>query len=173
MTADELRWLVPEYFTAKVREVLGGIDMDLSSPTLETLAKPWHGQLFLQPVQSRGATMRFVERLVSEIKAGNVTEAVMLTHNNTDTAWFHLAANSSAALCFPRGRIKFIRSDGIARQPAQGQAFFYFGRRRERFAEVFVQVGFILGMKRWRAEAAALQARLDRSRQLLAAAGGR
>ena len=57
----------------------------------------------------------------------------MLTHNYADTTWFHRAQSASSALCFTRGRIKFIDSIGNeCASPVQGQAFFYFGDQLDR-----------------------------------------
>jgi hypothetical protein len=37
----------------------------------------------------------------------------MLTHNYTDTTWFHQAAGACTANCFTRGRIKFYNAEGM------------------------------------------------------------
>jgi hypothetical protein len=64
----------------------------------------------------------------------------MLTHNYTDTAWFHDAQARAGLLCFTRGRISFVGASG---PPTQGQAFFYFGADGEKFRAVFSAFGFI------------------------------
>ena len=58
-------------------------------------------------------------------------------------AWFHAAAGQCAALCFTRGRIRFVGASGEIAAPTQGQAFFYFGPSIERFRETFGGFGFI------------------------------
>ena len=68
---------------------------------------------------------------------------ILLTHNYTDTAWFHAAAGQCAALCFTRGRIRFVGASGEIAAPTQGQAFFYFGPSIERFRETFGGFGLI------------------------------
>jgi hypothetical protein len=68
----------------------------------------------------------------------------MLTHNNTDTEWFHKAASACAAICFGRGRIQFAQSDDIVRTATQGQAFFYFGTNVEAFHKAFGKIGFVV-----------------------------
>ena len=75
--------------------------------------------------------------------AGRVTAAILLTHNYTDTSWFHEAAGLADAICFTRGRVKFYEGDNIA-APTQGQAFSYFGDDTNRFANVFQSVGFVV-----------------------------
>ena len=86
---------------------------------------------------------QFVNKLLSHYKNGEVTEAIVLTHNNTDTSWWHELAKASSALCFPRGRIAFLRKGGSKNRPTQGQTFFYFGDNKTTFLEVFGQYGFI------------------------------
>ncbi len=39
---------------------------------------------------------------------------VMLVFARTDVAWFHKHAKKADAICFVRGRIKFIRADGFS-----------------------------------------------------------
>jgi hypothetical protein len=68
----------------------------------------------------------------------------MLTHNYTDTSWFHKACEIADAICFTRGRIKFVDADGNeCGTPTQGQAFFYFGDNIKTFTKTFIEVGFI------------------------------
>ena len=86
---------------------------------------------------------RFVDKLLAEIGTGRVRQAVLLTHNYTDTGWFHAAAGTCAAICFTRGRIKFVSATGGIAAPTQGQAFFYFGAGADRFRNTFGGFGFI------------------------------
>jgi hypothetical protein len=67
----------------------------------------------------------------------------MLTHNYTDTAWFHEAAGAAKAICFPMGRIRFEAPNGELAAPTQGQAFFYFGNNVEAFYEEFCRIGIV------------------------------
>jgi hypothetical protein len=81
--------------------------------------------------------------MCTEYTTGRVTAAIMLTHNYTDTAWFHEAAIIADAICFMRGRVKFYEPDGAIAAPTQGQAFFYFGRDVGRFERQFRSIGFV------------------------------
>ena len=78
-----------------------------------------------------------------EVNAGRATEAILLTHNYTDTGWFHAAAAQCAAICFTRGRIRFASPTGEIAAPTQGQAFFYFGPNLDPFRASFGSFGFI------------------------------
>ena len=86
---------------------------------------------------------RFIDKLLAEIAAGRVCQAILLTHNYTDTGWFHAAAGKSAAICFTRGRIRFVSATGGIAAPTQGQAFSYFGAGADRFRKTFSGFGFI------------------------------
>ena len=66
------------------------------------------GATYAQPLIAQ-----FVSKLVEEKRANRVTAAVMLTHNYTDTAWFQEAATTATAICFTRGRIRFINDNGL------------------------------------------------------------
>jgi hypothetical protein len=94
---------------------------------IAAVARPWHGRVWLNPPYSQSHIERFVHKLCDEVKAGNVPAAILLTHNYTDTAWFNEASEIASAVCFTRGRIKFVDPDGKEAAPTQGQAFFYFG----------------------------------------------
>jgi hypothetical protein len=71
----------------------------------------------------------------------------MLTHNFTDTTWFHEAAHATQAICFTRGRVRFYKADGSIAAPTQGQAFFYFGEKVQSFVSVFSEIGFVVQVR--------------------------
>ena len=78
----------------------------------------------MNPPYSQPHIAQFIEKLVKSIECGHVTEAIALTHNDTDTAWFHSAQKSCNAMCFTRGRIGFQSPDGERRQPRKDKHFF-------------------------------------------------
>ena len=82
---------------------------------------------------------------VGDAKAGEVTAAILLTNNNTDTKWWHRSAKTATAICFTSGRINFYKADGTETQPTNGQTFFYFGDEVEAFLKAFGQFGLIMG----------------------------
>src|SRR5262249_39558327 len=59
------------------------------------LAHEWPGRVWLNPPYSHPAIEQFIEKLLDEVAAGRTTAAILLTHNNTDTAWFHFAASGA------------------------------------------------------------------------------
>lgn len=152
-------WYTPPDVLDIARAVLGTFDLDPASSddaqatvqasahfTVEDdgLTKPWHGRIWLNPPYSQPAISQFVEKLVAEYQAGHVTEAILLTHNYTDTSWFHAAASTCSAICFTRGRIAFLSPTGEKAAPTQGQAFAYFGENVEAFRQHFAVLGLVL-----------------------------
>lgn len=158
----ENEWFTPEEHIAFVRKVLDKIDLDPASNPLAQkvvkaktfyteadngLAHEWRGKVFLNPPYAQPAIAHFADKMVEEVNAGRVIEAIMLTHNYTDTAWFQKLAGCAAAICFTRGRIRFVSPDGELASPTQGQAFFYFGMHCRTFIKVFKEVGFVVEVR--------------------------
>ena len=152
-------WYTPAIHLNAAREVLGEIDLDpASSDTAQRvvgaskyftteddgLSQEWHGRVWLNPPYAQPHIADFVSKLVAERRIGRVTSAILLTHNYTDTAWFHEAASAADAICFTRGRVKFESPDGSVAAPTQGQAFFYFGSDVQSFMERFSGLGFVV-----------------------------
>jgi phage N-6-adenine-methyltransferase len=149
-------WYTPAEYIEAARTVLGTIDLDPASCDMaqevvrakryftaktDGLKQDWRGSVWLNPPYSRGCLSPFVSKLCLEYNSGRVASAIMLTHNYTDTKWWHEAAESAAAMCFPRGRVKFYKPEGEIGAPPDGQTFFYFGNYPEWFAKAFRQFG--------------------------------
>jgi phage N-6-adenine-methyltransferase len=155
---DQIEWYTPAQYIEAAREVLARIDLDPASSDAaqktvkaehfftandDGLKQAWVGRIWVNPPYSQPLIEQFVDKLIAELTGQNVRQAILLTHNSTDTGWFHRAAAMSPAICFTRGRVNFIRGDGFTASPPQGQAFFYFGDTPARFCEVFAKFGFI------------------------------
>lgn len=155
----ENEWYTPPEHLETARAVLGGFDLDpASDPRAQAkvqagqfftkdddgLQQDWFGKVWLNPPYAQPAIAQFVSKMVAEWRQGHVEAAVMLTHNYTDTAWFHEAASACSAICFTRGRVRFYGPSGETAAPTQGQAFFYFGEDIETFAGRFGSVGFVV-----------------------------
>jgi phage N-6-adenine-methyltransferase len=155
----ETEWYTPAAYVEAARDVLGAIDLDPASSEIaqrtvraaryftrsdDGLRHEWPGRVWLNPPYTQPLIMHFVEKLVAEYQARRTQEAILLTHNYSDTAWFHLAASAASGICFTRGRIPFERADGFTAAPTQGQAFFYLGPRLGAFAARFSGIGLIV-----------------------------
>jgi phage N-6-adenine-methyltransferase len=152
-------WYTPAEYVERARRVLGVIDLDPASSALaqetvratryftkedDGLGQEWHGRVWLNPPYNQPVIEQFIDKLVEETVAGRTTQAILLTHNSSDTAWFHKAAISAAAFCFTRGRIAFVDTEGERDAPKQGQMFFYFGKKIQPFKAEFSDVGTIV-----------------------------
>ena len=154
----ENEWYTPAEYVEMAREVMGGIDLDPAScaqanevvgaATFYTkeddgLSKDWAGRLWLNPPYSRDLMPAFVEKLRESFIDGDVQQAILVSHNNTDTGWFHALAGVASAICFPKKRIRFYRDAEVA-APTNGQAFFYLGDDPQKFISTFESVGFVV-----------------------------
>ena len=92
------------------------------------------------------AIQQFMEKVCAEFSEGKIEQAIVLTHNYTDTKWFHHAAEHASAICFTKGRIGFLSPEGKRAAPTQGQAFFYFGDDLQAFSDAFKEVGFVVSV---------------------------
>lgn len=150
-------WYTPEEYLDAAREVMEEIDLDPASSEIaqkrvkakrfftmtdDGLTKQWKGRIYLNPPYTSGLVDKFLSKLVSHLNAGEVSEAIVLVNNATDTGWMQDAAKAASVVCFPRGRIRFLDENGKPGAPLQGQAILYFGDEGERFADVFQTFGF-------------------------------
>lgn len=153
-------WYTPAEYIQAVRDVLGTIDLDPASSEVankvvgadrfftaedDGLTEDWTAKtLWMNPPYAQPLISQFIEKLALSFLEGQVLEAIVLTNDSSDTAWFHRAGESCSAICHTRGRISFISPEGVKGSPLQGQAFFYFGPNVERFAKRFQSVGFVV-----------------------------
>lgn len=148
----------PGDFLDLVRKVLGTIDLDPASndfaqKTVKAkrffdkqtngLEQEWSGRVFLNPPYSNPEIGQFIHKLVYEYWSGRVATAILLTNDNTDTEWFHLAATKCMAFCLRNGRISFYQEGGERTSPTNGQTVFYFGHNTALFKKVFGESGVI------------------------------
>jgi phage N-6-adenine-methyltransferase len=158
--SGENRWNTPRRYIDMAAVVMGGIDCDPASSdkanetvgaatyyTIEDdgLTKPWHGRVWMNPPYAQPTIKHFAETAASKYMSGEISEAIVLVNNATDTEWFQGLARASSALCFLNGRICFINHEGATGQsnPVQGQAVLYLGKRADWFVEVFANEGLV------------------------------
>lgn len=153
----ENEWYTPAKYIEAARQVMGSIDLDPASCdkaqetvqagqyfTMEDngLAKEWRGNIWLNPPYSKEFVGLFASKLVEE--TANLSQAIVLVNNATDTQWFHEMASVATAICFIRGRIKFNDKNGRpANTPVQGQVCVYVGGNADRFCQVFSSFGIV------------------------------
>ena len=151
-------WYSPAAYVDAAREVMGGIDLDPASSATANevvgasiyytamgngLMQPWKGRVWMNPPYANSLITRFAARLVCAIDSGDVSEAITLTNNATETGWFVILTSRARAICFPRGRVKFWRPGCESAAPLQGQALAYFGPQPGKFMDVFAAFGMV------------------------------
>jgi len=150
----------PQQYVESARKIMGSIDLDPASNEYanrelvkattyfsaedDGLSKEWKEKVWLNPPYEYPLIKNFIDKLIAEFKSNNVSDAILLTNNNTDTQWFHDAAINSQIVCFTKGRINFHKEDGSLSQPTNGQSFFYFGDKKDFFAQEFKKYGLIM-----------------------------
>ncbi len=150
-------WYTPPKILDRVRAVLGSIDLDPASieeanrvvgatkyysADEDGLSKPWSGRIFMNPPYSQPLIWEFCKTLVDSYRSGDVTEAIVLVNNATETRWFQMLMEEASAVCLPKGRIRFWHPEKIS-SPLQGQVILYFGVNAYRFIEHFKDIGSV------------------------------
>jgi DNA N-6-adenine-methyltransferase (Dam) len=77
------------------------------------LSQPWRGRVWLNPPYGRDVG-RWLERLASH------GDGLALVFARTDTDWFHKAFALATAVCFIKGRLRFVSGDGNIAPSAAG-----------------------------------------------------
>jgi phage N-6-adenine-methyltransferase len=152
-------WYTPAEYIDAARVVLGEIDLDPASSkaankivrakkffTLEDngLEQRWRGRVWMNPPYGHPAIEQFTGKLAESLRAGEVTAALVLVNNATETDWFRAISTVAAAVCFPEGRVKYWNTEGTGITPLQGQAILYMGSRVAAFRKTFSPFGVLL-----------------------------
>ena len=147
----------PAEYIEAARSVMWCIDLDPASSDLanetvkankyytiddDGLQQEWLGRVWMNPPYAAGLIDRFAEKLAYHVGQGDVTEAIVLVNNATETAWFTTLVDVAVAVCFVRGRIRYLAPDGVKNSPLQGQAILYIGDNVDRFCSAFESIGW-------------------------------
>jgi hypothetical protein len=152
-------WYTPQVYVSAARDVMGGIDIDPCScedanrvvkattffdEQQDGFAQEWRGRLYTNPPYGEGTIEKFSDKLIGELTAQRVTQAIVLVNNCTETKWFQRLLQASSNVCFPLGRISFWSVDRPSKNPLQGQAFLHFcsdSQDGTKFLSVFNKFG--------------------------------
>lgn len=152
-------WYTPPNFIEAARAAMGGIDVDPASSAVanrivraeqfyttddDGLRQSWEGRVWMNPPYEQPLIAQFAKAVAAKHEAGEVEQACVLVNNATETAWFQRMLNVASAVCFPRGRVRFLDPQGNPGAPLQGQAVIYMGSSRDRFTIAFEKEGPVL-----------------------------
>jgi hypothetical protein len=154
-------WYTPAPYIEAARIVMGGgIDLDPASclvanetvkasqyydEAMNGLEQPWYGRVWLNPpygkVNNKSTIALFVNKLVQEYEAGNVSQAIILTPADLDEKWMRPLWNY--IICFADHKLWFNRPDQSKSSQFFGTAFTYLGPNETSFLNVFSQFGVV------------------------------
>ena len=106
----------------------------------DSLPKPWGnlGLVYVNPPYGPEITP-FAQKMVEEGAKG--TEIIALLPARVDPVWWQKWITQADAVCFWRGRLKFLGAPSSAPFPS---AVAYWGPRRDRFRAIFGEVGWVV-----------------------------
>jgi len=156
----EFEWYTPKTIIDAAREVMGNIDLDPASCDYanqfiqadkfysiedDGLEQEWHGNVWMNPPYTQPIVTEFCNLLVENYVQNKVPQACVLVNNATETKFYQNMLNHARAVCFIKGRVKFVDPKGDSSgAPLQGQTVLYFGTHPRRFGEVFIKLGVVL-----------------------------
>ena len=155
-------WYTPKRYIDATRKVLRSIDLDPATSKLaqtvvkaktfytaedDGLSKQWHGRVWLNPPYIRHLAGRFVNKLLDEIAAGNVRQAILMLHSR-------LLVRFVFNVLLPQPNVSASPVNGLSvgllrvgesplSAPPSGSTFSYYGPRVAQFRKVFGQFGFV------------------------------
>lgn len=158
----ESEWYTPSEYIEAARQVMGSIDVDPASTNkaneivkaatyfteeIDGRCQNWTGKVWLNPPYSQPLVSDFCGLLVTKFEKGEILEACVLVNNATETQFYQDMLRVCSAVCFIKGRVKFISNNGNQGAPLQGQTVLYFGAGRDKFRKHFDKFGVILYAK--------------------------
>lgn len=158
--SGEYEWYTPIDYIEAARLTMESIDLDPASSDIangsikaetyyteeqDGLTHPWFGNVWLNPPYSQPLVSQFCDMLVENYLNGSIKQACVLVNNATETKFYQNMLNHCSAVCFIKGRVRFIDINGESKgAPLQGQTILYFGKETKVFAENFCYFGVIL-----------------------------
>lgn len=156
--SGKYEWYTPKKFVDAAREVMGSIDLDPASSSIANriiqatkiyteqdngLTPHWYGNIWMNPPYNNSLVDEFTKKLIDELP--HIGQACVLVNNATETKWFQKVLNMCDAICFVKGRIKFLDINGEATGSSlQGQVIMYFGKNTQKFYDNFKIFGTCL-----------------------------
>lgn len=150
-SSGENEWYTPPNIIQSARVVMGTIDLDPATSekanevvkaskifTINNsgLEQEWHGNVWLNPPYAQPLISQFSDKVVEQ--TNNFSQCMVLVNNATETTWLQNMMARCDAICFVKGRIRFVDVDGNpSGAPLQGQVILYFGKSGDKFNSEF------------------------------------
>lgn len=153
-------WYTPSIYIEAARHVMGSIDVDpASSDRANEIVKAttyytidddgrqqvWNGNVWMNPPYAQPLIAEFCELLLKKYRGSEIRQACVLVNNATETVFYQNMLKLCGAVCFIKGRVKFVDEEGSeSGAPLQGQTILYFGERTGQFTVMFHSFGVVL-----------------------------
>jgi len=153
-------WYTPVTYIEAARSVMGSIDVDPASSDIanriigasiyytaenDGRVQSWQGNVWMNPPYAQPLISEFCDLLIKKYLTDEIKQACVLVNNATETVFYQNMLKACGAVCFIKGRVKFIDEQGKeSGAPLQGQTVLYFGERIAEFAAMFEVFGVIL-----------------------------
>lgn len=146
-------WYTPQRIIDLTLNLFGAIDTDPCSNSKDKpnvpaellytkkddgLAQTWRGRVYMNPPYGREIP-QWVETLLTKYQDKEISEAILLLPGRIDTRWFQPLYNF--LICCIHGRLNYPQSPSATPFPS---VIVYVGKNKERFVEVFRELGPIL-----------------------------
>lgn len=156
--SGENEWYTPPEFIDAARSAMGDIDCDPASSFIANktvkaeiyftekengLTHEWNGRVWMNPPYAQPLCQQFCSALVEKYQAKEIEQACVLVNNATETVWQQEMLSACVAVCFVKGRVRFIDIAGNPGAPLQGQVLLYFGNNVTTFKKHFESFGLI------------------------------
>jgi len=158
--SGENEWYTPPEIIEKARRVLGCIETDPASSVIANeaikakwfytaddngLEQVWRGGVWMNPPYSQPLVSEFCRAFLEKYNASEFTGGLVLVNNATETNWLQPLLIECSAVCFIKGRLKFIDASGEpSGAPLQGQCILYFGNNIHVFIKEFSTIGIVM-----------------------------
>jgi ParB family chromosome partitioning protein len=157
--SGENEWYTPAQFLDAARKAMGSIACDPASSAVanktvkaetfftkeqDGLKHKWTGKVWLNPPYAQPLVAEFSAAVCEKLESKEIKQAIVLVNNATETAWFQQMLSVAEAVCFVKGRVKFLDPQGNPGAPLQGQAVLCLGGDAFRFRKAFADFGPVL-----------------------------
>jgi ParB family chromosome partitioning protein len=155
----ENEWYTPLIYIESAINTMGSIDTDPASSDLANKTiqakkhftliedgrlQKWDGNVWMNPPYAQPLVTEFCDLLVNKYLSKEINQACVLVNNATETNFYQNMLKNCDAVCFIKGRVKFLDVFGNEGAPLQGQTVLYFGNNTDKFSKYFSQFGVIL-----------------------------
>lgn len=155
--SGDVEYYTPAWVTEAASMVMGGIDLDPASCEVANktvgaaryftaadngLMMPWYGRVWMNHPFGKAHNRQWINKLVAEFNAGNISQACCICFASTSEAWFQPLFNYTQ--CYLSPRLNYISQGNIKKGVSKGSVVTYLGPHVDRFVAVFGQHGRVM-----------------------------